>query len=353
MKSGIVKRIVGLSLVSILAFALAACGNSGSTKTTAEEVTTEEAAKETTGDETAGSTKIRVAFFQTSVYDSAFYIAYQKGLFEEKGLDVEIINFADGPAVNEAFLADEVDIVNGIGDQPAVISWTNGVDTQLFAATSEVTGAVLLTNDLELSGVEGLEGKKIGVGIGTNKHKALLEILGDAGLSQDDVELVNIDGDDSGIAALSRGEVDAYMFKRPSAEEEVVNAGQGKVLADLSAHPSYSWLVARTSWVNENETAFQAFVDALYEAQLWFEDNEEEGYQLIAELSGLDADTVKGYLSGSLADLSLNDEEIQSIHNTYNFLVEQGSITNEISSDELDVHLNASYIENARATVGK
>src|SRR5260370_12958359 len=54
-------------------------------------------------------------------YSSALtYVARDLGLWKESGLEVEILDFAGGPLVNEALIADGIDFGMGVGAGPAI-----------------------------------------------------------------------------------------------------------------------------------------------------------------------------------------------------------------------------------------
>lgn len=107
------KRNLNLILVSMLALCLTA----GCSKTNDKQETVAPAPSSAVGESVADSGdgglklsgrhwKIGGQVRQTSLY---LYYARDLGLFEEAGLDVEIVTLANGPALNEALNAGEID----------------------------------------------------------------------------------------------------------------------------------------------------------------------------------------------------------------------------------------------------
>ena len=121
-----------------------------------------------------------------------------KNLFEEEfkndGITVEW-NFikATGPGINEALSNNSIDI-GSLGDLPAIAGKAGGLKTRLVAVSSRGGNTyVVVPADSNIKTIRDLKGKKVGVNLGTYMHAALLKIIKDAGLTVNDLKLVNAD----------------------------------------------------------------------------------------------------------------------------------------------------------------
>lgn len=120
----------------------------------------------------------------------AWEVAIQKGWFKEAGVDVQFDWFEYVPSM-EAFAAGKIDAV----------CMTNG-DALVTGATGAPSKAILINdfsngNDMVvalpgIASLKDLKGKKIGVEVGFVDHLLLLKGLEAAGMTESDVELVNV-----------------------------------------------------------------------------------------------------------------------------------------------------------------
>jgi sulfonate transport system substrate-binding protein len=297
----------------------------------------------------AGEKKtIRLAYFNWGTWNAQLFVAYQKGFFDEvfaeDNVTVELIGFANGPAVNEAFATGAVDMVNGIGDQPIVAGIANGLKITVLSSTAAQGKniGVIAPDDSSIKNAKGLRGKKIGIYIGTYVHKSLLKILSDEGITEDDVSLVNITTGSDGFAALIRGDVDAYVAMQGLIIEQAKKQGLGNLIANFDKYPASSFIVIRNEFLNNNQELVKKFLTAIYKAQRWIEDNKEESYEVIGVLSGLTSEDVRFNNQGADIFLGITDRERGNIRSTYEFLLEKGLLHTKI--DDLDSHIDGTLI---------
>ena len=101
------KKALSLALSLTLTISLAACGSSGNTTPSTDPAASGGSAD--SGDLSRIHLKVGGQIRQTSLY---LYYARDMGLFEDAGLDVEVVTLASGPAINEAMTAGELDIAD-------------------------------------------------------------------------------------------------------------------------------------------------------------------------------------------------------------------------------------------------
>jgi ABC-type nitrate/sulfonate/bicarbonate transport system substrate-binding protein len=139
--------------------------------------------------------------------------ARQWKLFQEQGLDVEIILMRSSAAA-AALASGDLDYQSGIG--PASVSATlSGVDSRaLWSSTNRIT--YWLMAKPEFKTVQDLRRKKIGVsGLGGTSHVALNAALEKNGLGPKDYAAVSVPGGQL-VQSLESGFIDAASLNPPT-----------------------------------------------------------------------------------------------------------------------------------------
>jgi putative hydroxymethylpyrimidine transport system substrate-binding protein len=279
-------RIIALLLVAILLASLvAACGDDEDDDPTATAATGTDAPATTaaspeaspeTSPATGGTGEMTEISLALDWYPwgnhTGIFMAIENGYFEEEGLDVEVNVPADPTTALQLVATGDDDFT--ISYQADVLyARQQGLEVQSVAALVQHPLNTIMA--LESSGITepaDLEGQTIGV-TGVPSDEAMLgAILEEAGLSLDDVEVVNV-GFDLMPSLLSES-VDAiiggyYVHESILAEQQ----GMPVVAMNVQDHgvPDYYelLLVAGDALVDENPEVVEGFVRALqrgYEA---------------------------------------------------------------------------------------
>lgn len=341
------KKKIVLLLTLIMVLAISACGKSADKASNKAE---------NTGKNENGQVIIKVGYHYSSPYEVALAIAKEKGFFDEAFKDdnvkIEYIGFAGaGPAINEAFLADEINVAHGLGDQPCLSGIANGNESVIVSRIVKNTKGtgIIVKYDSDIQSVSELKGKTIAVGIGTAGQKNLDLLLEDYGLTESDVKLVNLQKYDEIVAAFDKGEIDAALNSSMAyTEEDDMQNKLFRTLIDLTTHPNFAYLEFKKDFLESNPEVSYKFVEALYKAIAWYYDgNVEEGDELTAKfLEQTEADekniVVKGNASMEL-NLDFDDEDVQNLQDTYDFLKRNDILPDEI--DDLTTTYDSSIIE--------
>jgi NitT/TauT family transport system substrate-binding protein len=157
--------------------------------------------------------KIRISNATLSYSALPLVAAREWKLFQEQGLDVEIILMRSAAAA-AALVSGDLDYQSGIG--PASISATlSGVDSRaLWSSTNRITYWLMAKPDLK--SVADLRRKKIGVsGLGGTSHVALNIALEKRGIGPKDYVAVSVPGGNL-VQSLDSGFVDAASLNPPT-----------------------------------------------------------------------------------------------------------------------------------------
>ena len=123
------KSVVAIGIITALVFGIAGCGSGNEKKDVPDS---------TASSETQTLKTVRIgAVGQNNVLSDAIGIADNQGFLKEElekaGYEPEVTGFAQaGPAINEAFASEEIDMAI-YGDLPATVAKSNGTDTTIFA----------------------------------------------------------------------------------------------------------------------------------------------------------------------------------------------------------------------------
>lgn len=273
------RKFLALSSLTVCSLTLAiACAPTAEVKETVEE------AAETVAEvaDTAGSDlpKVRVGF-QTGDINNITMVAYNEGYFEKVGLDVEMSPYSSGGAMVPALAAGEVDIT-WFFPFPSLTAFATGIDIEVVLLDhAPLTAERLIANEA-IADVASLKGKTVGVTIGTSGHHSLLAALDQAGLSQDDINMVNLKPSEM-AAAYSAEKIDAAWTWEPAAGK--LNELGGKDIATAKSVGAYAvalW-AARTEFAEENPEVMRKFMEAWDMAQQDYLADPKSGQQWEAE----------------------------------------------------------------------
>ena len=136
-------------------------------------------------------------------------IAQQRGLFADANLDVELIPPSDPSAVPRLVSAGQADI--GIHYQPNLyLDHEAGLPLVRFGTLVETPlNTVTVLADGPIKSLKDLKGKKVGFSVTGFEDAMLKRMLASEGLSNDDVELINVNFSLS--PSLIGGKVDATL----------------------------------------------------------------------------------------------------------------------------------------------
>ena len=207
---------------------------------------------------------------------SALSTAHAEHYFETELADRPDVRIAysffkgAGPAVNEAFANGQLDFA-AQGDLPQIIGRANGLKTrQLAAAGSHGPTYLAVTPASDIRTVKDLKGRKVAIFRGTNNHLAAVKVLAASGLSERDLQGINMD-EASANAALATGNIDAAFGNYGV----LLLAAQGLVRiayttkGDNPAFERQSTLIADDGFVRAHPDLTQKIVTAVVKAADW------------------------------------------------------------------------------------
>lgn len=285
----------------------------------------------TTASATAPSVPVRFGTMGDAVDYAPYMVAHEKGWFEEAfkkhGVEkVEYTTFQELPVLNESLGARRIDIVFE-AEPPAIVGRAGGIDLKIVGISCSLNQEVVIRTDSNIKTFADLRGKKVTVPAGTSSHYNLLAILSGAGLSDTDVNIIDMSPPDARNAFETK-QVDAWAIWPPWVEQEIV-AGKGKVLPGGEAR-IHSIMSVRESFQKEHPEIVQATFDVLERTKTWIRENPAEAQQLVAKSLKLDPKVIE--LAWPKHDFSaqLTPAITTDIQAKADFLFKRGLIKNAV-----------------------
>lgn len=218
-------------------------------------------------------------------YNPSSLVLRRFGWIEEDlkpdGIKVEWVWSAGSNKANEWLRSEAVDFGSTAGSA-ALLARANGspIRTVYLYSKPEWT-AIVVRKDSDITSLEQLKGKKIAATKGTDPYFFLLQALHSVGLSQQDVEIVNLQHAD-GKTALERGDVDAWAGLDPYMAQTEIEQGSRLIYRNIDFN-SWGFLNAREEFL-EKYPAYVVRILAQYErARHWILEHPEEAAQILAE----------------------------------------------------------------------
>ena len=275
----------------------------------------------------------------------------QKCLEDALGADATI-NWVLSTGSNKAIEnlnAEAIDIGSTAG-AASFVGRANGAAIKTIGVFSQPEwAAIVVPADSTITGVEQLAGKKIAATKGTDPYFFLLQALNEAGLSQTDVEIINLQHAD-GQAALARGDVDAWAGLDPiMATTELKDGSQ--LLYRNPAFLSYGVLNARESFITEQPELIDQTLNCYEQARAWIIENPEDAAALLAQEASLEpAIAAKVLNERTVVDISLvpGDAQRQVLETILPILVAEAQVRSEEEArTALDSLYDTSFAERA------
>jgi sulfonate transport system substrate-binding protein len=220
------------------------------------------------------------------VGDPATQVALEEsGLIDDLDIDIEWANITGGPKTLEAFRADAIDI-GSVADIPPLFAHWTGTDVRIVAARETVDPEQHPTYELgvapgvDVKSIEDLKGKKIAYSPGQAQGALVLNVLREAGLTQDDVEFVEMQSvDDAFSVALAGKQVDVAPLGQTLAKTYLAKYERdGATTIDPGVRDDAWTLYAPTTVLEDADkaAAIKEYVAAWAKAQDWISTHPDE-----------------------------------------------------------------------------
>lgn len=208
-------------------------------------------------------------------------IAREKGFFDDVGLDVELVPPADPSSVPRLVSAGQADI--GVHYQPSLyLDHAEGLPLVRFGTLVETPlNTVTVLADGPIKSLKDLKGKKVGFSVSGFEDVMLRRMLASEGLSDKDVELINVNFALS--PSLIGGRVDATIggFRNFELTQMRLEGHEGRsFFPEEHGVPVYDELVFVTRKDLVADDRLPRFLEAVETAAVFLTNHPQEAWQL-------------------------------------------------------------------------
>jgi NitT/TauT family transport system substrate-binding protein len=228
--------------------------------------------------------KVRVGLSSVSALHGALWVAEQKGILRKYGIEAEVIVVGGaGTTGVSALLANDIQYVSAAGDA-IVNSNLRGGDTVMIASVVN-KGFQRLVVRPDIKTPAEIKGKRIAVTrVGAISHTVLLMILRRWGMSEKDIQVVQLGSSPYMIASLDKGGVEGAVLTSPSI---FVAEDQGyRTLFDLADSDIYylqTMLATTRSYIRANREKTLRFLRGFIEGIAYFKQNKRESLEILSK----------------------------------------------------------------------
>ncbi|WP_050183471.1 aliphatic sulfonate ABC transporter substrate-binding protein [Domibacillus robiginosus] len=272
---------------------------------------------------------------------SPLWIAKEKSWFEEvfekEGIKVKWTEFQSGPPQFEGLAAGKLDF-SQVGNSPVIGGQAADVPFKEIALSQDglKANAILVKKESSVQSIEDLKGKKVAVAKGSSGFDFLHKALKEAGVSPDDVEIIQLQPDEA-MPAFENGAVDAWSIWEPFVSLQTIQ-NDAEILANGETLHLYSpsFTLARSGFAEEHPEEVERFLDVYNKTVDWQKANKEEAISIYSEIKELDKDVVESVLNNTEPlNEPITEEIIKAQQETADFQYDLGVIDKEIDVSEV------------------
>ncbi len=202
--------------------------------------------------------------------DTLVYLAQNQGFFAQNGIEVKIENYTSGAAAVNDLLAGKLDIA-ATAEFPIVRNVFENENISTIACIGKFQLQELIgRKDHGINGIADLQGKRIGVPLGTISEFYIGRFLELNGMSLQSVNFVNVNPAES-VSAIANGSLDALVIWQPYAFNAKEELGSNSVVWQVqSSQRLYIAEVARNDWIVQHPDIVKRFLKALVQAEDYY-----------------------------------------------------------------------------------
>lgn len=272
------KKILSVVLALTMAVSMCACGNGGSKDS------------EKTSEVTIGTTS-----WPTNMF---FYLAKEKGFFEKNGVDVKIQDFSSTTESTNAFIGGKLDFCT-FASSETISPFIQGGEFSVVLETDKSNGCEGLVATSDIKSIADLKGKTVATQLYSVDHMFLLTLLNKNGLTEKDINIVDMSIQESGNAFIA-GQCDAACIwdpyfsqaKEAGGTELFSSADDPDLITDV--------LCASKSICKDNPKAVKAVIKSFFEAVEYWKENPDEANEIMGKQLGVTADEFAAQMKGLL-----------------------------------------------------
>lgn len=213
-----------------------------------------------------------------SDHDAALFVADSQGLYKNKGINVELVQFNNGGDLMTAMASGDVD-VGYVGIAPVLSSVSSGVPVKVISAAQIEGSGLIVTKDSNIATAKDLAGKTVATpGEASIQHVLLSAYLKTNGMSLNDInesamKVPSIND------ALKTGNLPAAITFQPYVSLGVADDNITELVDSSEIMPKHPCcvVVASDDFIKNNENATKDIIAIHKEATTFINKNIKDG----------------------------------------------------------------------------
>ena len=228
----------------------------------------------------------------------AWYVAEQKGYFQQHGADVKLVWFANYTDSISALSAGQLD-GNSQTWSDTMAPLAKGIALKAILVNDNSAGNDAVMVGPKIKSFADLKGKKIALDEFSISHFLLTMALKKNGMSLKDVKIINLTAGDAAAAFLA-ARVDAAVVWNPWVNK-IQTSGKGKPLFTSKDVPGMipDLLVVKEKSLKTKRKDFIGMIRAWYDTEAFLRTHPDEAAKIMSKVVGMDAKEYKIFLPGT------------------------------------------------------
>lgn len=227
---------------------------------------------------------------------SGVFVAKELGYFEDEGLDVDMRGFSGpGDSIPPVISGDLGITLTTLHNLTLIAGKDAAPLTAIYYLDSSHGADAIVARD-GIDEVSDLQGKDVAVTRNEANHMLLILALESAGMTEDDINIVNMNPDDAGAAFLSE-QVDAAVTWEPWVSRASRREGAGVVFSTRDSPDTIlNTISVRRDSIESRPEDLKAFISAVDRGVQYLENNRDEAVPIIADWLEADESDIEGML---------------------------------------------------------
>ena len=259
--------------------------------------------------------------------------AQEVGILEEVFADYpnvsfELNEFKTGAAINEAFAANELDFAL-MGLFPVITGTSADYGYKALATTnySDNAASLFVGVDTGIESIEDLKGRTVGTLIGGGYQYNTYQFLSQAGLTTDDVELINTGAETA--ASVQNGEVEAGVYAILNGRKAQA-AGEAIVISEDTGGPDFAVVTGSQAFIESYPQLAALVLQAFSKTVAYQVEHYDEYTEYYVQKSGSEASDLDEIWDLLLHEVNLpGDLEYDGAEGMLNWLKDTEQLTND------------------------
>lgn len=273
--------------------------------------------------------------FATSKSGWIVWLADERGLFKENGVDVDVSLVTSGVAAAKGLISGEFDLAT-MSEYAFVAKSFSEDDLRLIGTVGAISNLRLIgRRDMGVTDVSSLSGKRVGLLEGAISQFFLGKLLDINGIDPKTVSVRNF-RPPSLPNVLKAGDVDAIVSWEPYASNAREAVGDAAVTLNVQGGQSYYFTIAtKAKTISAKPKQLKNVIAALVEAADWATSNQSEAQGILHQKLGISLADLEKFWPDNVMDVTLTQDMIFLMSEEAIWRVE-GGLSSGVIPDYLD-----------------